>query len=145
MKCWNVSIKGGMIVRIDRGEDVLHTIEAAIKEHDLNHAVVVSACGSLDRYSYHAVASTNYPPGDYYRSDTGSFQIQSIQGLIVDAQPHLHILMSSREGAFGGHLEPGCRALTQCEVVILKLENIGLTWKVDSKYPDTGIRHLELQ
>ena len=143
MESWDIGIKGGVILRIDRGEDVLRTIKSAIKKHGLDHALVVSACGSLDQYSYHAVASPNYPPGDYYRLDAGSFQIQAIQGLIVDAEPHLHIIMSSREGAFGGHMELGCRALTQCEVVILRLEDIGLTWKLDAQYPDTGIRHLE--
>lgn len=34
MNSWNAGIKGGMMLRIDRGEDVLHTIKAAIEEHD---------------------------------------------------------------------------------------------------------------
>jgi predicted DNA-binding protein with PD1-like motif len=49
-------------------------------------------------------------------------------GIIADGEPHIHITLSGAEtGAFGGHLEKGCRVLYLAEVTIIKFSGPRLT------------------
>jgi hypothetical protein len=51
----------------------------------------------------------------------GPFEILNAGGIIAAGEPHLHITLSSPDsGAFGGHLEKGCRILYLAEVTIWK-------------------------
>jgi predicted DNA-binding protein with PD1-like motif len=60
----------------------------------------------------------------------GPFEILHAGGLIAAGEPHLHITLSSPEkGAFGGHLEKGCRVLYLAEVTIFKYVGSRLTRK----------------
>ena len=58
----------------------------------------------------------------------GPFEILDAGGIIADGEPHLHIALSgSGKGAFGGHLEKGCRVLYLAEITILKYTGEPLT------------------
>ena len=50
----------------------------------------------------------------------GPFEILNAGGIIADGQPHIHMTLSSPKGAFGGHLENGCRILYLGELTIVK-------------------------
>ena len=57
----------------------------------------------------------------WVRIRTGPFEILNAGGMIANGEPHLHITLSSAaKGAFGGHLEKGCRILYLAEVTIVK-------------------------
>jgi hypothetical protein len=48
-------------------------------------------------------------------------EIIGVNGIIAAGEPHLHFTLSSPEGgAFGGHLENGCKVLYRAELTILK-------------------------
>lgn len=48
-------------------------------------------------------------------------------------EPHIHITLSSpAKGAFGGHLENGCRVLYLAEVTIVKYSGPSLIRKLNS-------------
>ena len=42
-------------------------------------------------------------------------------------------MLSNRERAFGGHLEPGCRVFSLVELAIAKLENLKLQRQLDAE------------
>lgn len=112
------------ILRLDQGDYVLESICQLIKEKNIRHGVVVSGIGTLDRCVMHMVTSTGYPPQEYFtRWENQALELLSLQGIIADGCPHLHMVVSDKEKAYGGHLEEGCRILYLGEVVIQEIED----------------------
>ena len=105
-------------LRLDPGEDVLLTLRDAVREHGIRNAAILSGVGSLDRYHFHVVKTTNMPPGNTFVQGEGPFDILTLTGLVVNGEVHAHITFSNTELAMGGHLEEGCRVLTFAVVVI---------------------------
>jgi predicted DNA-binding protein with PD1-like motif len=114
-------------VRLDPGEDVLLSLRAAVKEQGIRDAAILSGVGSLDRYHFHVVQTTNMPPGNSFVQGEGPFDILTVTGLVVDGQVHAHITFSNKELAMGGHLEEGCRVLTFAVVLIAEALNVDIT------------------
>ena len=107
-------------LRLDPGEDVLLALRDTVREHDIRNAAILSGVGSLDRYHFHVVKTTNMPPGNTFVRGEGPFDILSVTGLVVDGEVHAHITFSNTEIAMGGHLEEGCRVLTFAVVVLVE-------------------------
>jgi uncharacterized protein len=105
-------------LRLDPGEDVLLSLRAAVVEQGIRNAAILSGVGSLDRYHFHVVRTTNMPPGNTFVRGDGPFDILSVTGLVVNGVVHAHITFSNTEVAIGGHLEEGCRVLTFAVVVM---------------------------
>jgi uncharacterized protein len=114
-------------LRLDPGEDVLLSLRAAVVERDIQNAAILSGVGSLDRYHFHVVKTTNMPPGNTFIRGDGPFDILTVTGLVVDGEVHAHITFSNTELAMGGHLEEGCRVLTFAVVVMAEALDVYLT------------------
>jgi predicted DNA-binding protein with PD1-like motif len=114
-------------LRLDPGEDVLLSLRAAVVERDIQNAAILSGVGSLDRYHFHVVKTTNMPPGNTFIRGDGPFDILTVTGLVVDGEVHAHITFSNTELAMGGHLEKGCRVLTFAVVVMTEALDVDLT------------------
>ncbi|MCD6056883.1 MAG: hypothetical protein K0Q89_413 [Thermomicrobiales bacterium] len=114
-------------VRLDPGEDVLLSLRAAVEERRIRNAAILSGVGSLDRYHFHVVRTTNMPPGNTFVQGEGPFDILTVTGLVVDGAVHAHITFSNTELAMGGHLEEGCRVLTFAVVVMAEALDVDLT------------------
>ena len=113
-------------LRLDPGEDVLQALRDAVEEHGVRNAFILSGVGSLDRYHYHVVKTTNMPPGNVFVSGEGPFDIVTVTGAVVDGTVHAHITFSNTEQAMGGHLEEGCRVLTFAVVVMVEAADTDL-------------------
>ena len=114
-------------LRLDPGEDVLLSLRAAVKEREIQNAAILSGVGSLDRYHFHVVRTTNMPPGNTFVQGEGPFDILTVTGLVVDGEVHAHIAFSNTELAMGGHLEEGCRVLTFAVVVMAEALDVDLS------------------
>jgi predicted DNA-binding protein with PD1-like motif len=114
-------------VRLDPGEDVLLSLRAAVEEQRIRNAAILSGVGSLDRYHFHVVRTTNMPPGNTFVRGEGPFDILTVTGLVVDGAVHAHITFSNTELAMGGHLEEGCRVLTFAVIVMAEALDVDLT------------------
>ncbi|MCL2771819.1 MAG: DNA-binding protein [Oscillospiraceae bacterium] len=111
------------VLRIDRGEYLLESIENFIASKNIRNAAVVSAIGTLDYCVMHMVGTTTLPPVDeFVKWEDKPLEITSIDGVIADGSPHLHMTVGDREHAYAGHLEHGCRVLYLAEVVIGELD-----------------------
>ena len=114
-------------VLLDRDALLLESINDVIKQNDIQDGHVLISAGSVQECTYHYVTSTAMKPKDEYKTVKGPFEILSAGGIIAAGQPHVHITLSSpKKGAFGGHLENGCRILYLGEVTILKYSGPGL-------------------
>jgi predicted DNA-binding protein with PD1-like motif len=110
------------VLRLDRGDYLLEGIESFIQSENITNAVVLSAIGTLDYCVMHMVTTTGLPPVDHFvKWEDKPLEIASVDGIIADGAPHLHMTVSDCEYAYAGHLEHGCRILYLCELVIAEL------------------------
>jgi predicted DNA-binding protein with PD1-like motif len=117
-------------VLLDRDALLLESIAEVIKQKGIQDGHVQITAGSVQECRYHYVTSTDLKPKDVYKTVKGPFEILNGGGIIADGQPHIHITLSAMDkGAFGGHLENGCKILYLGEVTITKYSGQALTRK----------------
>ena len=109
------------------GDLILESVKELVQKEKVKDAVVVSAVGTLDQYKIHYVTTTGYPPQNRFEHwKDKPLELASINGVIADSEPHLHVVVSDSEKAYGGHLEEGCRTLYLAEIVIIELKGLNL-------------------
>jgi predicted DNA-binding protein with PD1-like motif len=117
-------------VLLDRDALLLESIADVIKQKQIQDGHVMVTAGSVQECKYHYVASTAVKPKDIFKTVKGPFEILNAGGMIANGEPHIHITLSAPDkGAFGGHLEKGCRILYLGEVTIVKYSGPALTRK----------------
>lgn len=125
-----------VVVQLQPGDLALESIEAAIEEHDIDTGMVVSGIGSLTNLHIHYVVTYEEFPAfpeesddiDEYLDEEGAWEIGSLQGMIADGEPHLHINAFEAESdrMVAGHLEPGSEVHALMEIVIQRLDGVDL-------------------
>jgi predicted DNA-binding protein with PD1-like motif len=116
-------------VRLDRGDLLLETILDTIRRNNIQDGAVLTAAGSLSECTYHRVKSLAAKAEDEFITVKAPMEILNINGLIAAGEPHLHLTLSADQGAFGGHLEKGCRVLYRAEITIAKFSGPALVRK----------------
>ncbi len=116
-------------VLLDRDALLLESILDVIKQKDIQDGHVMVTSGSVQECTYHYVTTTDLLAKNAYKTVKGPFEILNAGGIIADGEPHIHITLSSPKGAFGGHLEKGCKILYLGEVTIIKYSGQALTRK----------------
>jgi predicted DNA-binding protein with PD1-like motif len=114
-------------IRLNSGDDILISLREAVKQTSIQNGLIVSGIGSIKRYHYHVVETTNLPPGDTYLKGEGAFDILTLTGAIMDGRVHAHITFSDTEKAQGGHLEEGSEILTFGLIVLADAPELDLT------------------
>ena len=127
MEYGSLNLKEIHILRVDPGEDILASVEKFIAEANLKQAVVLGGYGTMAAYHLHWVVHNRIPTDNLFRKGEGGIEILAMNGLVVEAQPHIHVTLSNPDGAYGGHLEPGCIAYVVCEIFFGEVEGSTLT------------------
>ncbi len=127
MEFGTFNLKKIHILRVDPGEDILASVEKFIADANLQQAVVLGGYGTMAAYHLHWVMHNRIPTDNLFRKGDGGIEILAMNGLVVEAQPHIHITLSNPDGAFGGHLEPGCIAYVVCEIFFGEVEGLTLS------------------
>ena len=125
----SLDIKRIHILRVDPGEDVLLSVKQFLDGSSVKQAVVVGGYGTLAAHHLHWVTHNRIPTDNTYGRGEGGIEILSMNGIVVDGEPHIHIALSTPEGAYGGHLEEGCIAYVLCEIFVAEIEGVELTRK----------------
>ena len=126
MEYGSLEVKKVHILRIDPGEDVLASVKRFLAEAGVRQAIVLGAYGTLARHRIHWVRNNLIPASDIIGEGEGGIEILSMNGLVVEGQPHIHVTLSTPAGAFGGHLEDGCIAYVLCELFFAEVAGLGL-------------------
>lgn len=100
------------IIRMPPGTDLLEGLQLAIKEKNIRNAVVLAGVGSVTDYHFHVVSDKNLPPAQEYPKASRALDLTTLQGYILNGRIHAHMTLSDENNAFGGHVEPGTKALT---------------------------------
>jgi uncharacterized protein len=119
-----------ILVRFDPGERLLEGLCDVIRAEGIRQGLVISGIGTLSDCRLHQ-AIAGYPPNlmtrhQEYLELKGSYEIASIQGIIADGEPHLHITVCEGRQTIAGHLEDGCVVMGVAEVAILRSEGAPL-------------------
>ena len=115
------------ILRIDPGEDVLDAVKDFLEKTGVQQAIVVGGYGTLAAHSLHWVTHNRIPTENVIGRAEGGIEILGMSGLVVGGQPHIHVTLATPQGAYGGHMEEGCRAYVICEIFFAEIEGKKLT------------------
>ena len=113
----------GRVIKLSlqRGDKLLESIKEALINTDVKDAVVVSGIGTLEQLVFHRVLSFDHIPKEEFITINRPIELSSIQGIIANREPHLHLVCSDDEGkVYTGHLEPNCIVLYLAEIVIVE-------------------------
>ena len=127
MEASSFAVKRIHILRIDPGEDVLTCLKAFLDGGKVRQAIVMAGYGTLAKHHLHWVVHNRLPPDNAFGRGEGGIEILSMNGLVVDGNAHVHVTLSTKEGAYGGHLEEGCIAYVLCEVMLAEVEGAVLS------------------
>ena len=108
-----------VIVRIDRGEEIVSSLQSVCKKEGITLASV-SAIGAVNNFTVGVFS----PSTKVYKSNRfeGDYEIVSLSGTVTTKEgiPYIHLHMSAGDGegrVFGGHLNQAFVSAT-CEMVI---------------------------
>jgi len=137
-------------IRCNRGDDLLGCVRQAIAEHGIHSGAVISGIGTIDQCVLHYVTDADNAKGIHYQKwDNVMFEVTGLQGIIANGEPHLHMVVSDTQNAWAGHVEPGCRTLFLCEILIMVFDQDSRFIRVhateDSDAPDYAIMNLTRQ
>ena len=121
-----------VVLSLAKGDLILESIEKACEELGIRNAVVTSAIGSARKVVFHYIGSTADDPVNTFVTIDEACEIGSIQGLVLNGEPHLHISFSDRSRAYNGHLEPGSEVQYLLEVSLTEMKDMNLMRKADS-------------
>jgi len=107
-----------LIIRFDYQDLLLEGIQEVIRTEGIETGYVTGGIGTFDHCRMHMITTTGFPSKDRIVEMEGPIELIGLQGFIAGGEPHIHMTVSDTEGAYGGHLEPGCRVLYLGEVRI---------------------------
>ena len=76
------------------GEMLLELIKDAIASQGIRNGAVVSGIGTFKTCRMHYIEHTEFPPKDQIFTLNKPLELLSVNGLIADGKPHLHIVAS---------------------------------------------------
>jgi predicted DNA-binding protein with PD1-like motif len=97
-------------------------VKAFLAESGVRQAVVLGGYGTLAAHHLHWVKNNRIPAQDIHGTGEGGIEILSMNGLVVEGEPHIHVTLSTTAGAYGGHLEPDCIAYVLCEIMLAEID-----------------------
>lgn len=105
--------QGIKVVRLKHNTDMLEGLQTALREEEIENAVILAGIGSLTSYHVHSVSNTSFPStNDYVKRTSTPMDLLAVQGYVIDGRVHAHIALSDTQVTTGGHLEPGCSVFT---------------------------------
>jgi len=116
MRGVSLDIEKMHVLQIDPGEDVLECVKQFLKDQEIEQAVVTGGFGTLAAYHLHWVKHNRLPTENVFAAGEDGIEILAMNGMVTDGDPHIHVTLSTQNGAFGGHLENGCIAYVLCEI-----------------------------
>lgn len=105
--------------RLKPGDDLFESIEAFVREKNIEAGCVLSGVGSLTR------AVLRLANRDVFSQFEGHFEIVSLTGTVSIHGSHLHISIADGDGkTIGGHLVGGCKIYTTAEIVLAVFHDV---------------------
>mgnify|MGYP000959970525 FL=1 len=118
-----------VVLNLQRGEKLLESIRKQLKEEGIKNAIVLSAIGSLQKAVFHRVTGMEETPVDEFITLEEPMELASLQGVVIDGEPHFHMVISDLEQTYTGHLEEETTVLYLVEITLAEIKGINLERK----------------
>lgn len=119
------------ILCMERGDFLREQITELCRSNGISNAVVVSGIAALDTVNMQMSNTTGFPIKYDVLRLTGPTELASMDGTIINGEPHIHGVVGKADRTWAGHLLDGCRILYLGEVVIQEIPGIDLVRKPD--------------
>ena len=118
-----------VVLNLERGEKLLESIKDQLSNRGIKNAVILSAIGSLQKAVFHRVTNMDDVPVDEFVTLEKPMELASLQGVVVDGEPHFHMVISDLENTYTGHLEEGTTVLYLVEITLAEITDINVLRK----------------
>jgi uncharacterized protein len=115
-----------VIIELERGEKIIETVEATLKELGIHNAYIASGIGSVQRLCYHKPTSLSAQSEDIFIDETGAFEFGGIAGTVINGVAHFHFTIADMNGVHAGHLEYGTEVLYLAEITLVEMPGFAL-------------------
>jgi predicted DNA-binding protein with PD1-like motif len=113
-------------MNFERGEKLLEGVRDQLGKLGIKNAVVLNAIGTLEKAVYHRVTTTDAKPVEEFITVNKPIELSSVQGMVIDGQPHFHMTFTDLEKTYSGHLEDGTIVLYLAEIVVAEMKGLNL-------------------
>lgn len=121
-----------VVARLTYGDLLLESLQEICRAEKIRTGVILTGFGSLTDLRVTGVIGPAFPPRRFYnRTRPRGVEILALSGVIADYHVHAHIVLADKRGAFGGHLELGCRVLSLAEIALMRVDRIKLARRLD--------------
>jgi len=119
-------------MHLGKGDKVLESIQSEMDRLGVKNAVLLSAIGSLRKLVFHVITKTTDKSVNKFVTIEDAIEVGGMQGLIIDGEPHLHIICSDKaNNTYVGHLENGCEVQYLMELSFMEIDGLDLTRRID--------------
>lgn len=119
------------IINLERGDLLRETLSELAKREGIKNAAVLSGIACCDEINMQMTTTYNFPIGFYVEQLKEPLELASLDGTIVNFEPHIHGVVSNSSKTWAGHLLDGCSILYVGEVIIQELLGNELIRKPD--------------
>jgi len=119
------------IIRMERGDYLRESLIEIAKKENIKNAVIVSGIATFDEANFQMSTTYGFPIEYHVEQLKEPLELASLDGTIIDSEPHLHGVISNDKKTWAGHILNGCRILYLGEIVIQELLGNQLKRKPD--------------
>ena len=119
------------ILRMERGDLLREKIFELCKTEKISEAVILSGIATFDIVNVQMSNTSGFPMGYDVHNLHEPLELASLDGTIINGEPHIHGVIGNADQTWAGHLLDGCRILYLGEIVIQELLTDALTRKAD--------------
>lgn len=115
-----------VLINLYRGDKLLESVRSQLKEKNIKNAVLLCAIGSLKKARFHRVTGMDAVAVDEFLDFEKPMELASLQGVIINGEPHFHMVTSDLGSTYTGHLEEGTEVLYRAEIVIAEMLDMNI-------------------
>ena len=119
------------ILRMEREDLLKEKILELCSQNNVSNAVVLSGIATFDIVNIQMTNTLGYPVEYDVIHLHEPLELASLDGTIVNGEPHIHGVIGNAHRTWSGHILDGCRILYLGEIVIQELLGCNLVRKPD--------------
>ena len=119
------------ILRMEKGDLLREGITELCNNYNVKNAVVLSGIATFDIVNIQMTNTYGYPIEYDVHNLKEPLELASLDGTIINGDPHIHGVIGNGNNTWAGHLLDGCQILYLGEVVIQEVLGINLIRKAD--------------